>query len=141
MKCVVTLSCMLAANLVSAEPLQLYFHVPTEDGETLNVAMTVGFRLMEEGYEVVDVRPVPVEMRQTTVRYFKPELRVEALRAKELLERVLRENGIEEGTVRLQDFTFYRPTPTMYSLEVWFKPEHRNEAARPPARSDPLAQR
>src|SRR5690349_4276082 len=104
----VFLCSLLAATSVSAAPLQLYLHVPADDPETLDVAMTVGFRLMKEGYEVVDVRPVPVEMRQTTIRYFKPELRPDAVRAKEMLERVLRENGIDEGSVRLQDFTSYR---------------------------------
>jgi len=67
-------------------------------------------------------------MRQTTIRYFKPELRPDAERAKEMFERVLRENGLDGGPVRVQDFTSYRPTPTMQSLEVWFRPEHRAEA-------------
>jgi hypothetical protein len=113
---------LLAVLPARADPLTLYLHVPMEDAKALDVAMRVGMLLLDEGFDVVDLRPVPVQMKLTTVRYFKPNLRGEAAGVKTILERVLHENRIEDGPVRVQDFTFYRPTPTMHSLEVWFKP-------------------
>jgi hypothetical protein len=33
---------------------------------------------MDDGFDVVDLRPVPTEMSATTIRYFRPELRADA---------------------------------------------------------------
>jgi hypothetical protein len=108
----------------SAEPLQLFVHFPESSATTLEVAKRIGLQMMEDGLDVVDLRPVRVEMSATTIRYFRPELRPEALRLKAYLERMLRDSHIETGPVRVQDFTFFEPKPRPNSLELWFKREH-----------------
>jgi len=124
MRMVLAGCCLLTLSSVArAEPVQLFLHIPAHDERTFDVAARLGLALMQQGYEVVDVRPVPIQMSRTTIRFFRPELRGEAERLKGELEQMLHENRIEDGTVRIQDFTHFRPLPRPGSLELWFRPE------------------
>jgi hypothetical protein len=117
------LGAVLTPIAANAEPLQVFVHFPESSAETLDVAKRVGLQMIDDGFDVVDLRPVPIEMRATTIRYFRPELRDDALRLKAYLERLLRDSGIATEPIRVQDFTFFEPKPRPNSVELWFKPE------------------
>jgi hypothetical protein len=103
------------------EPLHLYLHVTEASPRTFDAAARTGLLLMEEGFDVVDVRPVNAMMRRTTIRYFYRDLRDDAYRLKATLEHLLRAQGIGHPQVRVQDFTFYEPKTPRHSVEVWFE--------------------
>lgn len=103
------------------DALHLYLHVTEASRRTFDAAATTGLLLMEEGFDVVDVRPVRATIRRTTIRYFYRDLRDDAERLKDTLEHLLRAQGIEHAPVRVQDFTFYEPKTPPNSVEVWFE--------------------
>jgi hypothetical protein len=120
---VLALSALFVTRGASAERLQIFIHFPAGDSATLDVAKRLGLQLIDDGYDVIDLRPVPVDMSATTIRYFRPELRGDADRLKIHLERLLRDSKIDATSVRVQNFSFFYPKPRANSVELWFKPE------------------
>ncbi len=82
-------------------------HHPAADGER---AARAAAMLREAGVEQVVLRPVPLAVTRTQVRYFFDEDRAaaEAVRA-----------FIEAEAPRVSDFTHYRPSPAPKALEIW----------------------
>jgi hypothetical protein len=113
------LAAVLVANLIGSpvavgEPLHVFVHFPSAVPGSLDRAIVFGAVL-----DVVDLRPVNVQMRQPTIRYFEAGLRDEALQFGKVVTGVLREQGFESIEVRVQDFTFYAPKPRRSAIELW----------------------
>src|SRR5689334_9495393 len=85
------------------EPLHIYVHYTETSPKTFDTAIKVGLLLMQQGFDVVDVRPVEAEMRRTTIRYFYPSLRDDAYRLKDRIEHLLQAQGVDHEPVRVQD--------------------------------------
>jgi hypothetical protein len=94
-------------------------HFPRAEAEGVDRAIVLGGVLAARGFDVVDLRPVDVRMRQPTIRYFEPRLRREAEHLAEVVTGLLRDQGFETGKVRVQDFTFYEPKPRRNAIELW----------------------
>jgi hypothetical protein len=110
---------LFAAPAAAGEPLHVFVHFPEHAPESLGRAITIGGTLKAEGFDVVDLRPVGVRVRQPTIRYFEPHLRDKALRFRDVLVKILRTQGIKQPQVRVQDFTFYTPKPRPNAAELW----------------------
>jgi hypothetical protein len=118
------LAAVLVANLIGSpvavgEPLHVFVHFPSAVPGSLDRAIVFGAVLEAHGFDVVDLRPVNVQMRQPTIRYFEAGLRDEALQFGKVVTGVLREQGFESIEVRVQDFTFYAPKPRRSAIELW----------------------
>lgn len=113
------LAALLSTPVGGAEPLHVFVHFHEDAPQSLDHAIAVGGTLKAEGFDVVDLRPVSLSVRQPTIRYFEPHLRNEALRFRDVLVRILRTQGVDRPRVRVQDFTFYTPKPPPQSLELW----------------------
>jgi hypothetical protein len=114
------LAALAAAPAFAREPLHVFVHFPRGGPEHLDRAIVFGAVLRAHGFDVVDLRPVDIEMRQPTVRYFEAGLRDDAARFGAQVENLLREQGFAaEPKVRVQDFTFYSPKPRPNALELW----------------------
>jgi hypothetical protein len=103
------------------EPLHIYLHYTETSPKTFDTAVKIGLLLMEQGFDVVDVRPVEAEMRRTTIRYFYRDLRDDAYRLKARIEHLLQAQGVDEEPVRVQDFTHYKIKTPPNSFELWFR--------------------
>jgi hypothetical protein len=110
---------LLTAPVRAEGPLHVFVHFPAGAPQSLDHALAVGGTLKAEGFDVVDLRPVTVRMRQPTIRYFEPQLRDQALRFRNVLANILRAEGSGPPEVRVQDFTFYTPKPPSNALELW----------------------
>ncbi|HEY0522266.1 MAG TPA: hypothetical protein VGD08_02675 [Stellaceae bacterium] len=103
------------------EPLHIYVHYTETSPKTFDTAVKVGLLLMQQGFDIVDVRPVEAEMRRTTIRYFYPDLRDDAYRLKDRVEHLLQAQGVAHEPVRVQDFTRYKLKTPPNSCELWFQ--------------------
>jgi hypothetical protein len=119
--------CAAAAAIAPAvraqprEPLHIYEHYTETSPKTFDTAVKIGLLLMQQGFDIVDVRPVEAEMRRTTIRYFYPDLRDDAYRLRDRVERLLQAQGVAHEPVRVQDFTRYRLKTPPNSCELWFQ--------------------
>ena len=104
---------------VADAKLRVFVHFPAGAAGLEDDAMRLGLLLQDNGYEIVDLRPVDIEMQAPTIRYFAPELRDDAERLRRRLDPLLAEQRIASSAVRLQDFTFYNPKPPGNAVEIW----------------------
>ena len=73
--------------------------------------------LADRGFEVVDIRPVPFEIGQPSVRYFFDDNRTAADQVAELSSALPQLSGLAQRGPT--DFTRYQPKPQPGTLEVW----------------------
>jgi TolA-binding protein len=87
------------------------------------VAAGIVRQLGQNGYAVVDMRGVNVQLSSPTIRYFFPEDRPATTMASEIVAASLGEEGLAPPRIRVQNFTWSPRKPVRGTLEVWIPVE------------------
>lgn len=83
------------------------------------VAAGIVRQLGQNGYAVVDMRGVNVQLSSPTIRYFFPEDRPATTMASEVVATSLGKEGLAPRRIRVQNFTWSPKKPVRGTLEVW----------------------